>query len=341
MAHEVESMFSVRAKPWHGLGRILTKFPTAREAQTAAGLDWEVRLEELHADARNYGLATLHVPVKTHKAVMRSTDGAVLGVVGEDWRPIQNRELFDTAEALRIDGGIVEYETAGSLRGGAVVWLLCRLPGGWKVLGQDAVEPYCAITVAHDGSRALRMFPTPVRIVCMNTMRQALSRRDAGKDGMTRGVSVVHRGDVKAKLAAAKRALQLIMGQTVQLREASEAMAAKRVTLAEAEAYWRAVAPAPIGPDPAAFGSSREEHERFDKARAAHDRAMAKWADTQRDMRYVFTGQTGTVSGAVAGTMWAAYNAATEALQQGYGYDEILFGAVGGRTERALELALT
>ena len=42
MSANVESMFYVREKPWHGLGTEVKKVPTSADALVYAGLDWTV-----------------------------------------------------------------------------------------------------------------------------------------------------------------------------------------------------------------------------------------------------------------------------------------------------------
>ena len=39
MAANIETMFSVREKPWHGLGTIVMEAPTSADALRLAGLD--------------------------------------------------------------------------------------------------------------------------------------------------------------------------------------------------------------------------------------------------------------------------------------------------------------
>jgi hypothetical protein len=43
MAHEVETMFSVRHVPWHGLGVVLEEAPDSEKALVQAGLLWGCR----------------------------------------------------------------------------------------------------------------------------------------------------------------------------------------------------------------------------------------------------------------------------------------------------------
>ena len=48
IAANVETMFSVREKPWHGLGTIVAEAPASAEALRLAGLDREVVQEPVY-----------------------------------------------------------------------------------------------------------------------------------------------------------------------------------------------------------------------------------------------------------------------------------------------------
>src|SRR5687768_17610058 len=60
----------------------------------AAGLDWTVRQQPLEAVAEREGQPPERLPVPRHVATVRSDTGAVLGVVGEGYQPLQNRAAF-------------------------------------------------------------------------------------------------------------------------------------------------------------------------------------------------------------------------------------------------------
>ena len=59
MAANVETMFSIRNKPWHGLGRVVTEAPTSREALKLAGLDWNVVQEPIYTGLADCGLPNI------------------------------------------------------------------------------------------------------------------------------------------------------------------------------------------------------------------------------------------------------------------------------------------
>ena len=70
-----------------------------------------------------------------------------------------------------------------------------------KILDDD-VEPYMFFSNSHDGSGAIKVGLTPIRIVCNNTLNIALANAK-------RQWSTKHIGDMQSKLEEAKLCLQL------------------------------------------------------------------------------------------------------------------------------------
>ena len=134
MSANVETMFSVRETPWHGLGRIVMDAPASREALELAGLDWQVESRNIYS-----GTGAM---IPGYRANVRSTDEAVLGVVSDRYRIVQNEEAFQFTDDLLGEG--VTYETAGSLQGGKKVWMLAKLPEKYIIAG-DEVTPYASL----------------------------------------------------------------------------------------------------------------------------------------------------------------------------------------------------
>ena len=163
MSANVETMFSVRETPWHGLGRIVLDAAASSEALDLACLDWQV-------ESRNIYSGTCAM-IPGYRANVRSTDDAVLGVVSDRYRIVQNEEAFQFTDDLLGEG--VTYETAGSLQGGKKVWMLAKLPEKYIIAG-DEVTPYLVFFNSHDGSSGVKVAMTPVRVVCQNTLNLAL-----------------------------------------------------------------------------------------------------------------------------------------------------------------------
>ena len=139
MAANVETMFSTREKPWHGLGTIVEEAPASADALRLAGLDWNVVQKDIF---------TNHGKVDGYKANVRDTDNQVLGVVTDRYKVIQNVDAFAFTDELLGEG--VRYETAGSLQGGKKVWLLARLPREYIISG-ERITPYLVFSNTHDG----------------------------------------------------------------------------------------------------------------------------------------------------------------------------------------------
>lgn len=166
MSANVESMFYAgREKPWHGLGTQVEEAPTSADALRLAGLDWTVQRKPIQVCGGR--------KVDNFFANVRSSDGAVLGVVSDRYQVVQNAEAFAFTDALIGGEGQVHYETAGSLMGGRKIWLLAKLPDT-EIVG-DKTEPYLCFSNTHDGSGAIRVCMTPIRVVCNNTLNIALN----------------------------------------------------------------------------------------------------------------------------------------------------------------------
>jgi phage/plasmid-like protein (TIGR03299 family) len=114
------------------------------------------------------GNTLLNVPERF--AVCRQKDNAILGIVGQDYTPLQNEEAFAWFQPF-LDNADVTLETAGSLRGGSQVWVLAKIQGANMSVGDnDEVAYYVLLSNSHDGSLPVRVGFTPIRVVCNNTL---------------------------------------------------------------------------------------------------------------------------------------------------------------------------
>lgn len=189
MAANVESMFYVRETPWHGLGTRVMEAPGSEEALEVAGLNWMVRQEPIYTDN--------NLLISGYKAKVRDSDNRVLGVVTDRYKVVQNDEAFAFTDELLGEG--VRYETAGSLQNGRKVWILARMPREFIINGEQ-ISPYLVFSNTHDGSGAIKVAVTPIRVVCNNTLNLALSTAK-------RSWSMIHTGDVKGKMEEARQTL--------------------------------------------------------------------------------------------------------------------------------------
>jgi len=220
MASEVETMFFTgREKPWHGLGIKVEDAPNSREALIAAGLDWNVVQKPVFTQDG--------VKVKGYYANVRDYDGSVLGIVTSRYKVVQNREAFAFTDGLLGEG--VRYETAGSLMGGKKTWILAKLPEKYIIQG-DQVIPYLVFSNTHDGSGAIKIAMTPVRVVCNNTLNLAL-------DSASRIWSVHHTGDIAAKMEDTKETIYRAEEYMSGLGKAFDTLSKKKLTDAAVKEY--------------------------------------------------------------------------------------------------------
>ena len=169
---------------------VVWEAPTSRDAIELAGLNWSVNSNPIYDVFGN--------EIKGFKANTRSSDNSVLGVVTDKYKIVQNIDAFDFTDNLI--GEEMYYETAGSLRKGKTIWLLGKMPE--RYICEDKFDPYIVFTNTHDGTGAVKIAMTPIRVVCNNTLNMALS-------SAKRSWSTKHMGNMEAKLSEARHTLEL------------------------------------------------------------------------------------------------------------------------------------
>ena len=262
---------------WHGLGTVVDHAMTSEEAIRLARLDWAVEQWPLAAGRR---LGRM-IPVPDKMANVRMDNHTVLGVVSKQYAIVQNTEAFEFVDALHQDG-IIKYESAGSLKGGRLVWLLARMPQEFEVAAGDALRKYILFSTSHDGTRAVRCLPTSVRVVCWNTYTMATEDEAAG-------ISIRHMGNLDAKLAEARRAVMMVEGAFDEYHERARALIEARVDLARMEAYVNILFPDEEG-------RHNWHRERMREA------ILAAFRDDPQMVP------------SIRGTAWAAFNAVTQVV---------------------------
>ena len=225
-------MFYVRKAPWHGLGVKVSEAPDSKEALIKAGLDWKVLQESIYTQGNEL--------ITGYKANVRDSDRSVLGVVTDRYKIVQNSEAFAFTDELLGEG--VRYETAGSLQGGRKVWLLAHLPHEYIITG-ERISPYLLFSNTHDGSGAIKVAVTPIRVVCQNTLNLALQKAK-------RSWSMIHTGDIKGKMQEAKDTLFPAETYMDELGKEFEALRMKKLTDRQVMDYIEILLPIEEGVTP-------------------------------------------------------------------------------------------
>jgi phage/plasmid-like protein (TIGR03299 family) len=199
MPHELfqNTMAYVGDEAWHGLGQRVPANVSAAAMVKAANLDWQVRKQPAPGARRIAG----DPPIYDRYLVIRDRvggeiDDVALALVGKSYEPLQNSEAF-AFFAPFIDNKWAEFHTAGALRRGERVWVLARLVGDIVIGGDDTIERFLLLANSHDGSGAITVRFTPIRVVCQNTLNLAVR----GGSGV---ISVRHTKHVAKHLADAQ-----------------------------------------------------------------------------------------------------------------------------------------
>lgn len=225
MAANVESMFYVRETPWHGLGTKVKEAPASNDALILAGLNWQVLQDPIFTAASE--------PIEGYKVNVRDSDRKVLGVVTDRYKVIQNNEAFAFTDELLGEG--VRYETAGSLQGGKKVWLLAHMPREYIISGEQ-ISPYLVFSNTHDGSGAIKVALTPIRVVCQNTLNLALAKAN-------RCWSMIHTGDIHEKMQEARDTLLRAENYMQELGQEFENLRMKKLSDRQVTEYIEILLP--------------------------------------------------------------------------------------------------
>jgi phage/plasmid-like protein (TIGR03299 family) len=160
-------MFSGRnIVPWHKGGTIVQGMLTAKDAIIAAKMDWTVEKEPISVRGKL---------VTGRSAIVRADNDETLGIMKGRYEIIQNADAFEFFDAVVGEGQAI-YDTAGTLDGGRVIWILARLPKTIFIEGRkdDEIEQYVLLVKSHDGSYSMMMQFVATRVVCQNTLSAAL-----------------------------------------------------------------------------------------------------------------------------------------------------------------------
>jgi phage/plasmid-like protein (TIGR03299 family) len=293
--------------PWQALGADVQGAMTAAEAIQSAGLDWTVEKRPVQY-ASGRGLLTM----EDRYVTARTDNDGGLGIVGDQYRPLQNKEAFSYFDAIVGEKG-AHYTRAGSLDGGSRVWIMAKLPQSVKVAGVDAVDSYLILHNTHDGSSSVRMDLMALRLVCSNGLRRMVSEG---------GFAVRHSAAMGQKLQAARTALRLSVESMDQFLEAADAMARKKLNAGIVEDFLNGI------------GLAREQDE------------STRRENIRMDVLRLIESGAGHQQEPIRNSLWTAVNAVTEYVDHKGGdadkrLNSIWFGSGARLKEQAFETALT
>lgn len=167
MAHNVETMAYAGETPWHGLGTKVDNSLTVEQMLAAAKLDWTVSKTPTFYKVNGQDRAT------GKDALIRDYDSKFLSNVSNNWEPCQNKDAFSIFEEF-VDRNELEMHTAGSLKGGQIVWGLAKMKEKFALFKTDITEQYLLLVNPHVFGQGIHVRSTPIRVVCNNTLSLSL-----------------------------------------------------------------------------------------------------------------------------------------------------------------------
>jgi phage/plasmid-like protein (TIGR03299 family) len=229
-------------------------------------------------------------------AVRRTDTFDTLGVVGDKYRPLQNREvadftdlLVDTRASSLVGMGVTGE---GGTLPGSRVYSVVKLdetirPGG---IPDEAVDVFLLVWNSFDGTTAFTASIVPYRLACVNGLRYAM------KDQVMTW-KVQHTSHLQERVVMARDSIQRAVGFTETLRIDMEDLLRIDVTTHDAMEILDQVFPIP---DP-----------RYDEDGAMeNDRARTNALDRQINVLDLF--RSGDDLANIRGTGWGLVNAVAE-----------------------------
>jgi phage/plasmid-like protein (TIGR03299 family) len=315
MAHNLETngnevAFALRGTPaWHNLAnRIFSQdeeVTTQTMLEEAKLANWNVRLSPLtdHISESWNDVSQASLVIRDNP-FNGETD--VLATVGKRYKPVQNEELFQFADAIHDANADCRWESAGSLKKGKVVFGTVDIPRTMVIDPQganDQTKLYLIVWTSHDGSVAVQAAVTPVRVVCQNTLNLAMKNAK-------QSFKIRHTQSVEGRIQVARETLGLALGYFDEFEKEAQSLYTQAITDAEFSKLIQSIYPKP---------------EKDAKG------AIKKWENKVVLLDDLY--HNSPTNATIKGTKWGAFNALTERLdyyRSGRGNSESLMAGASG-----------
>jgi phage/plasmid-like protein (TIGR03299 family) len=229
-----DTQFSTREVPWMKLGAVIDEPVTAAEAAKLGGIDFAVTEQPLYFGSKAVGAPPRFTKIEGRKVLVREDTGVWLGIVSGSYPVLQYSEAFDFMDAVSP-----HFVAAGALRGGKQGFMVVKADAAIAPFGtEDPHDLYAVLRTSHDCSRAIEVMVMPLRGRCMNQM----TLRSLTK-GVNHRWSVIHSGDIKGKMLAAKETLTRLNDYANAYTSNAQRLAAIKITDDTAFTVLKAVLP--------------------------------------------------------------------------------------------------
>lgn len=294
------------------IGKDVTTSESVKQAMELSNLDWEVTLEPLKG--------AITGKLVENQAVLRLDTQEHLGVVGAQYTPLQNVDAFEFFNQF-LDSGFARFETAGCFYGGRKVFVLAKiLMDDMEIQKDDIVQSYILLSNSHDGTSSVRIGFTPIRVICMNTLKLA-HKSDASKL-----IRVRHTNQVQLTVKEIQATMDVINQQFITTAENYRWLAGRDIVTTDLEKYVKQVFSTKSLEKLLNIDETEEEKE--DKS----GKKILEYVENRMDIE-------------AKHNWWTAYNSVQHYMQHGgnnfeRSYSNLWFGINDSRNQKALNLAL-
>lgn len=299
MAHEIDfttgraafSRIEGSRDAWHGLGQVTRLGAPVEEWARDAGLDYTVlKAKSYIQDAYDPALgAQTYREVDNTFHLVRDDVMRPLGVpVSGQYHPVQPVEVLEFIRDYFTVDERFSMETAGALKGGAVIWATARFNAKDYTVGGAAHEMFALFFTSFDKSRRSSLRATSTCVVCNNTLQ--MSDRDAAST-----LSFTHR----TKFAGAVRDQAAsdfaeMVARFDKFKEMGDAFAQQQMNREEIASFFKILLDIPLAAKREEISARKaNQFDELTRAMQSANRAeaasapMSKFAALQAVTRYV------------------------------------------------------
>ena len=338
--------FAGRQPAWHRLGKVfsegekVTASEGMRKADILFGIDKHPQIVKME-DGKELETGSYAV---VREPTSDDPEHRVLATVGKEWTAIQAKDLGKMLDPISEKFPV---ETVGAIGDGEKIFLSMDA-GGSKIAGEDH-ELYWLVTDHRDGTGAMSIAFTPVRVVCQNTLITGLRSAKVSvnlKHNKSIQTDASFYLDIFNQMARTQENVVNAMNSMTKTR-----LKERQVQSVMTSAYPTASRPArlklsanitaddvPSNVWKRILNDKKEQKEVWEKRQSRVDRVK----DSAMERLDVFNQEFPKL----ADTPWAVYNAIVETEDYRRGHDKSGTALFGGRAEakarafnKALDLA--
>ena len=338
--------FAGRQPAWHRLGKVfsegekVTASEGMRKADILFGIDKHPQIVKME-DGKELETGSYAV---VREPTSDDPEHRVLATVGKEWTAIQAKDLGKMLDPISEKFPV---ETVGAIGDGEKIFLSMDA-GGSKIAGEDH-ELYWLVTDHRDGTGAMSIAFTPVRVVCQNTLITGLRSAKVSvnlKHNKSIQTDASFYLDILNQMARTQENVVNAMNSMTKTR-----LKERQVQSVMTSAYPTASRPArlklsanitaddvPSNVWKRILNDKKEQKEVWEKRQSRVDRVK----DSAMERLDVFNQEFPKL----ADTPWAVYNAIVETEDYRRGHDKSGTALFGGRAEakarafnKALDLA--